>query len=365
MRRPKLSCVLNSRKPPTVTKKILIIRFSSIGDIVLTTPVVRAVKQQLGAEVHFLTKRPFRAIVDVNPHIDRVYAIDDRVGEVLPDLKKEKYDLIVDLHNNLRSAQVKWGLATWQPATRATTFHKLNLAKWLMVNMKVDRLPRRHIVERYLDTVRPLGVTYDGAGLDYFIPSGEQVDLALLAQAHLTGQPELATRLVEGRYVGLVIGAAHATKRLPADRLVALAQKLPKPVVLLGGAGDAETGAHIAGSTTGVINTCGDYSLHGSASLIGQSAGLITHDTGLMHIGAALRRPMVSVWGNTIPEFGMYPFFPQGEDQNTTLQVSGLGCRPCSKIGYAECPRGHFRCMRDQPLDLIATKVTRFLTANE
>lgn len=344
-----------------VIKKVLIIRFSSIGDIVLTTPVVRAVKQQLGAEVHFLTKRQFRGIVDVNPYIDRVYAIDKRVGEVLVELQREGYDLVVDLHNNLRSLQVKWGLSRFWGGSKASTFHKLNAAKWLMVNAKIDRLPRRHIVDRYLDTVRHLGVSYDGRGLDYFIPEQEQVDLNLLAEAHLPDQPGLAGRLRRGQYLGLVIGAAHATKRLPLDALVALAQKLPKPVLLLGGPGDRENGTRIARADTGIISTCGAYSLHGSASLVQQAAGLITHDTGLMHIGAALRRPMVSVWGNTIPEFGMYPLFPQGEDQNTTLQVSGLSCRPCSKIGYAECPRGHFRCMREQPLDGIAEKAIRFL----
>ena len=344
-----------------MTKKILIIRFSSIGDIVLTTPVIRAVKQQLGAEVHFLTKQQFRTIVDVNPHVDRVFAIKDRVGEVLAELKREPYDLVVDLHHNLRSLQIKWGLAGLQQRAKTSTFHKLNVAKWLMVNVKVDRLPRRHIVERYLDTVRPLGVAYDGAGLDYFIPNEEGVDLSVLAQARLLHKPLLAARLVAGDYLGLVIGAAHATKRLPVEQLVALAQKLPRPLLLLGGPGDKKDGDRIAEVVEGVVNTCGDFSLHGSASLIQQSAGVITHDTGLMHISAALRRPVVSVWGNTIPEFGMYPLFPEGQDQNTTMEVKGLGCRPCSKIGHAECPRGHFRCMRDQPLDSIAKTAIGFL----
>lgn len=344
-----------------MAKKILVIRFSSIGDIVLTTPVVRSLKQQLGAEVHFLTKQSFRAIVDANPYINRVFAIKDKVGEVLPELRQERYDLVVDVHNNLRSLQVKWGVSAVWRRPPSSTFHKLNLAKWLMVNAKVNQLPQRHIVDRYLDTIKRLGVTYDGAGLDYFIPQDEEVDLSLLASTQLANHPQLAERMKEGRYLGLVIGAAHATKRLPVEQLVMLAQKLPKPLILLGGPGDRERGAAIARSDTGILNTCGAFSLHGSASLVRQSAGLITHDTGLMHIGAALRRPMISVWGNTIPEFGMYPLFPQGEDQNTTMEVAGLSCRPCSKIGYAECPKGHFRCMRNQPLQVIAQKAKSFL----
>ncbi|RTQ44044.1 glycosyl transferase, partial [Hymenobacter gummosus] len=70
--------------------------------------------------------------------------------------------------------------------------------------------------------------------------------------------------------------------------------------------------------------------------------------TGQMHIAAAFRKEIISVWGNTVPEFGMYPF----RTEFRALEVEGLGCRPCSKIGYEKCPQGHFRCMRDIRIDL-------------
>ncbi|MEQ8705708.1 MAG: glycosyltransferase family 9 protein [Phaeodactylibacter sp.] len=324
--------------------KVLIVRFSSIGDIVLTTPVIRAVKQQLGAEVHFLTKRSFRGILAHNPYVDKVYAIDKKISEVRAALQSEDYDYILDLHHNLRSRQVKWALSA-----KAYTFDKINLEKWLIVNLKVNRLPDTHIVHRYMATAAPLGAAYDGQGLDYFIPEEDEVAMGALLSTNVLGPIADAPA-----YTALVIGAAHNTKRLPTPRLIELCQLLEEPVILLGGSAEAEEGQAIADAGGGhVLNTCGRFNLNQSASVVRQSRRVITHDTGLMHIAAAFRKPIVSIWGNTIPEFGMYPFFPEGEGRNTTVQVEGLKCRPCSKIGYQSCPRGHFRCMEEIPLDAV------------
>ena len=320
--------------------KILIIRFSSIGDIVLTTPVVRCLKQQLQAEVHFLTKKPFRSILDANPYVDKVYAIKSKISEISEDLKSEQYDWVIDLHHNLRSFQAKRLLHV---ASRS--FDKINFQKWLMVRFKWNVLPHTHIVHRYLDTVKKIGVHYDGQGLDYFIPEAQELPLRNLAgEQNLS--PELRNDLQQGHYIALVIGAAHATKRMPVKKLIEICQGIHQPILLLGGPDDrpaAEQIAQVAGPH--VLNTCGQYSLHQSASLVRQAQLVITHDTGLMHIAAALRKPIVSVWGNTIPEFGMTPFYPDGMEKNTTVEVKKLSCRPCSKIGFDACPKGHFNCM--------------------
>ena len=322
--------------------KILIIRFSSIGDIVLTTPVVRCLKQQLNAEIHFLTKKGFRGILDPNPYIDKVYTIQSKVGEIKTELRKEKYDWVIDLHHNLRSWQVKWILD--RPSR---SFNKLNLAKWLMVNLKWNLLPKTHIVHRYLDTTKKLGIQYDGKGLDYFIPEGQQVQLRDIDCASKY-TPDQRKALQQGQYVALVIGAAHATKRMPLAKLVEICKGIQQPILLLGGPDDRATGDQIVQQAgTHVINTCGQYSLHQSASLVKQAAQVITHDTGLMHIAAALRKPIVSIWGSTVPEFGMTPFYPEGMDENKTFEVANLSCRPCSKIGYDVCPKGHFQCMNN------------------
>ena len=310
--------------------KILILRFSSIGDVILTTPVLRCLKQQAGAEVHFLTKRQFEPILTPNPNVDRVFSFQKDIYKILPKLKKEHYDWVIDLHHNLRSLQVK--LALNQPSR---SFDKLNFEKWWLVHTGIDLLPDVHIVHRYLDTISHLGVEYDGQGLDYFIPPDEEVNLA-----------RVSPNLESGSYVAFAIGATHATKRLPPDKIAAVCKNLRTPVVLLGGKSEAEAGGLIASEAGAhVINLCGQLSLHQSASVVRQAAKVATHDTGMMHIAAAFQREIVSIWGNTIPKFGMYPFYPDGMDRNTTIEISGLKCRPCSKIGYAQCPKKHFRCM--------------------
>lgn len=319
--------------------KLLLLRFSSIGDIVLTTPVARCLKRQLGAEVHFLTKKNFEGLLTPNPYIDRVFSFEKDPARVLPELQAERYDLVIDLHHNLRSLRVK--LALGRPAR---SFDKLNLEKWLMVNFKINRLPDRHIVERYMDTVSHLGVGYDGAGLDYFIPPDQEVRVS-----------DYTPMLAPDNYVAFVLGATHATKRLPPEKAAAICRHIDQPIVLLGGKAEQEAASAIVGSN--IVNLCGRLSLHQSASFVRQSCKVLTHDTGLMHIAAAFHKKIVSVWGNTIPEFGMYPFYPTNVNFNTSFETKGLSCRPCSKIGFDRCPKGHFRCMNALDSEQIARAI--------
>jgi ADP-heptose:LPS heptosyltransferase len=334
--------ILAAKNASVPASKILVLRFSSIGDIVLTTPVLRCLRRQNGASVHFLTKSAFASIPSANPHVERVWTFEKEVTEVLPQLKKERFDCVVDLHNNLRSLRVKWALG--RPAHN---FDKLNFEKWLLVNTGIDRLPDRHIVHRYMDAVRALGVSYDGQGLDYFIPPESEVDLKNI-------DPDLKPE----QYVAFAIGATHATKRLPLLKTIDLCRKVEGTVVLLGGKAEMEAGKAIADRVgKRIIDTCGQLNLHQSASLLRQSAKVLTHDTGMMHIAAAFQKKIVSLWGNTTPRFGMYPFYPEGMNRNTTVEVSGLSCRPCSKIGYAECPKGHFRCMNEIDPAAVAARL--------
>jgi ADP-heptose:LPS heptosyltransferase len=320
--------------------KILVVRFSSIGDIVLTTPVVRCLRQQLNCEVHYLTKQSYANILQPNPYIHKVWTIQKKVNEVTTALKAEQFDYIIDLHKNLRSWQLRLALHT-----TTYSFDKINREKWLMTQFKIDRLPDLHIVDRYLETVKALGVKNDGKGLDYFIPEKEEVDVA-----ERFGVSE--------KYTAFAIGAAHATKRLPTEKIIAICQQLDSPTLLLGGLAEQIIGEQIvAQSGQHTINTCGAFNLHQSASIVRQATTVITHDTGMMHIAAAFQKRIVSVWGNTIPEFGMYAYYGNSLDQNTSIEVSNLACRPCSKIGYSDCPKGHFRCMEEQDVGHILREV--------
>jgi ADP-heptose:LPS heptosyltransferase len=330
-----------------MSKRVLIIRFSSIGDIVLTTPVIRCVKEQLGAEVHVLTKEAYAPTLAGNPNIDRLIAIRERISEVIDELRSHQYDWIADLHHNLRSARVKSALR--RPGA---AFPKLNVEKWLLTNLKINRLPDKHIVDRYFEAVADLGVKNDGKGLDFFIPEDAVVDIGAL-----TGPSES-----NSSFIAMAIGAGLNTKNLEDEQWLRLIDKFERKIILLGGPGDAGRGQWLAERADNCINLAGKLSLPQSASVIAQSGVLVTPDTGLMHIAAALKKPIVSIWGNTIPGFGMTPYYPEGTaDREVRIEINGLSCRPCSKIGYDACPKGHFKCIRNLDMDTIVSAASRFI----
>lgn len=308
----------------------MVIRFSSIGDLVLTTPIIRAIKTQLECELHVLTKDKFSTIYKNNPNIDRVHCIQNSSREILQGLKAENFDFVVDLQKNLRSLKIKKALK--KPSA---SFPKLNMLKWLVVNLKINKLPEIHIVDRYFKATETLDVKNDGKGLDYFIPENSVVEVM-----------EIDPVLSNG-YVAIAIGGQHETKILPAEKLISIISKINDPVVLLGDDGDRIRGEEIERQFQGtkVFNVCGKYTLEQSASIIDQSSAVISNDTGLMHIAAALQKPIVSIWGNTIPGFGMYPYFPENSVISIISEVKNLHCRPCSKLGYKKCPKKHFKCM--------------------
>lgn len=309
-------------------KKFLIIRFSSIGDIVLTTPVIRCLKKQLNVEVHYLTKSSFKGILNNNPYVDKVHTIEKEISsELIAELKNEKFDFVADLHHNLRTLRLKKALNI-----SSKSFPKYNIQKWLLVNLKIDRMPKMHIVDRYMETVTSLSVVNDAKGLDYFIPNTSKVALSRLPEMQSNG------------YVGIVIGGQHTTKMMPLLKLIELCDSLSEPIVLLGGPEEKHRGEEIVNAVgVKVFNACGQFKLDESASLVQQANWIITHDTGLMHIAAAFKKRIVSVWGNTVPELGMYPYLP--DPSSKIVQIKGLSCRPCSKIGYSKCPKTHFKCM--------------------
>ncbi|MEO7049972.1 MAG: glycosyltransferase family 9 protein [Ferruginibacter sp.] len=319
-----------------MNKKFLIIRFSSIGDIVLTTPVVRCLRKKYpDATIHYLTKKIFAGIVQSNPYIDKVLLLADDINETIDEVKVEKYDGIIDLHHNLRTLRIRQALKK----VPFHSFNKLNVEKWILTNFKLNLLPDKHIVDRYMATLQGLGVLNDGAGLDYFIPENDKVKESDLPFSHLHG------------YVAIAIGAAHNTKKLPVEKLKELAEKIGYPLILLGGKDDFLNGEKIAESDpVKIYNACGKFSLNESADLVRRSKLVITHDTGLMHIAAAFKKNILSIWGNTVPSFGMTPYQTTYE----VFQVNKLWCRPCSKTGFDKCPLGHFKCMNKQSIEAIA-----------
>lgn len=322
--------------------KILIIRFSSIGDIVLTTPVVRCIKNQVpNAQVHYLTKRSFQSIIESNPFIDQCFYLEGDIMPVIIELLKEKYDVVIDLHKNLRTRYVRAMLRqAFNSNIQSYSFSKLNVKKWLLTTFKINLLPDRSIVDRYFDAVKKIGVKNDGQGLNYFIPEADELKKDDLPTSHSLG------------FAACAIGGQHATKKMPVHKWIELCKSISIPVVLLGGKEDAEVAEEIR-KTDGIkiYNACGKFNLNESAHIIQKSRFVITHDTGMMHVAAAFKKPVISIWGNTVPEFGMYPYYGYNNLKSNIapssyiVENNTVSCRPCSKIGYSSCPKKHFNCM--------------------
>lgn len=326
--------------------KFLIIRFSSIGDIVLTTPVIRCLKKQVpDAAVHFLTKSSFLPVVQHNPYIDKIHLLAHSWELMIEELKTENYDYIIDLHHNTKTLRVKSALKV-----KSYSFYKLNIEKYIYTSIKLNILPKVHIVDRYLKTVESFGIKNDGEGLDYFIAKEEEIKRQDIPASHSAG------------YVACVIGAALGTKQWPVYKWKEFCRQLNHPVILLGGPEDVAAGNEIAAvDDIKVYNACGKFRLNESADLVRKAKLVVTNDTGLMHIAAAYKKPIISLWGNTVPSFGMTPHYGSGMVPNTIVQVNKLWCRPCSKIGYKKCPLGHFKCMEKIEVEQVLQIVKQSL----
>ncbi|MEY4812243.1 MAG: glycosyltransferase family 9 protein [Chitinophagia bacterium] len=334
--------------------RLLFIRFSSIGDIVFTTPAIRCAKQQIpGVELHFLTKASMKAVTEANPYIDHFHYFDKDLNATIKGLKAFQFDYIIDLHRNLRTFQIQKALGV-----PSLSYHKLSLQKLLLTKLHLNYMPARHIVDRSLDTLSALGVVNDGKGLDYFIPKEATLPSNALPAAFQSG------------YIALVIGASYATKKLPVASLQALCHKIPYPIVLIGGKEDQAEGAAIeAINPIKIWNACGKFNLHESALLVKQSKTVISHDTGFLYIACAFHKKTVAIWGATAPALQVEPYYPTKMDSSKknvwyyNAIVPNLPCQPCSNFGTKQCPQGHFACMKKQDLQSIADKAIAYFKA--
>jgi ADP-heptose:LPS heptosyltransferase len=302
-----------------------------MGDIIYTTPVVRCLKEQIpGCEVHFLTKEQFRYIYQENPYLSKLHLLKPKLKDTIREIKAEKFDLIVDLHNNLRTSIIK--LSTQIPSS---TYKKDRIRKWLALKFKWTSLfSKDHLVDRYLETVKFLGVKNDNKPIDYYVRNQYQLS-GFLPPSH------------QQKYIAFVIGATHFTKRMPNEKIIEICKGLNLPVVLLGG-NDVKANAEEICQAAGpkVYSTCGLINLDESVFIVSQAYKIIGFDTGLTHIAEAFDKPIASIWGGTTPELlGVYPY----QVKDSLVAGIALPCRPCSKFGLEQCPLGHFKCMKNIP----------------
>ena len=283
--------------------KILIIRFSSIGDIVLTTPVMRCLKAQLpneNLEIHYLIKKEFQQVLAPNPYIDVFHNYTkENEKECFQKLKDLKFDIVLDLQSNWRSLRLRKSLN----APQTYVFNKLNIKKFLLTQFKIDRMPKHiHVVDRYMATTQALGIKYDGKGLDHFIPQADKINIFNFLE------PEHHNTALFEKYIAIAIGAAHGTKQIPTSLIAQVSNSMAQlgyGTVLLGGKGDLQNAANILEKSDNkhILNLAGKIPLHASAYVLSQAWRVLAPDTGLMHIAAALHCKMVTIWGQHCSSF--------------------------------------------------------------
>lgn len=345
-------------------QKILIIRLSSMGDVVLTTAFVRQLRTRFPhAEIHFLIGKRFKEILECNPYISKIIEYDHSLqrseilafkSAFLKTLPFKKYDVVIDLQRNLRSWEFRRGIAQ-----KVLKIGKARFEKIMLVRFKKNFFKNIPIAERYRQTAAQLGVQDDGRGLEIWLPGEIQKEKGKRKKEKFENERELlkenyppdfkkrithhASRITK---IAIAPGAHHFTKRWPPKKFAGLAEALLKKyscdIVLLGGAADREICQKINEQISlKAVDRSGATSVFETARELDKCDVLITNDTGVMHIAAARRVPVVAIFGSTVKEFGFAPF----RVENRVVEINGLPCRPCTHIGRAECPLGHFKCM--------------------
>ncbi|NNE14259.1 MAG: glycosyltransferase family 9 protein [Saprospiraceae bacterium] len=318
-------------------KKVLIIRFNSIGDLVLTTPVIDALYDN-DFEIHYLVKEVFSSILIPNPKVKKVWTLDDNLSAVVKDLKKQNFNFVIDLHNNFRSKKVASALKV-----KKYTFYKPRIKYWLMTKLGIKSKSEGHIVDRFLKVISPIIKTIEKPKVSFhFSNELNSSDLKKLPEA----------------FVAVVVGTAFKTKTIPVEKLINVIDQIDSKFVLIGGPDDVELGKTIENQVTKPLtNLVGQLSINDSARVIEKSDLVLTGDTGMMHISAAMDKKIVAVFGSTHPVLGYSPYSNDDQNRSAIIQNESLNCRPCTKQGRHSCPKGHFKCMRELSIDKIVQVV--------
>ncbi len=285
----------------------------------MTSPVIRMLKQQTHATIHFLTKRRWLPLLQDNPHIDQLHILE---SSIVDELKKEQFDHIVDLHKNLRTFILRFQLKS-----EYLSFRKLTLQKWLYLFTGIDFLKGSHVVDRYIEGISSLNIQNDGKGLEIYTDTYYKLPIDAKHRKTIT----------------ICMGGTYISKRVPFPLILPILADSVFRIILLGG----NDLPHHPNLPHDVLNLIGKTSLRESISIIRQSDLIISGDTGMMHIAAALKKPLIVVWGSTSPIFGMYPYFGALSNMSyVSIENNELECRPCSKYGRKSCPKGHMNCLK-------------------
>jgi lipopolysaccharide heptosyltransferase II len=321
--------------------KLLIIRLSSLGDILLTTPFIRSLKNQFPAiRIDIIVRQEYADTIKLNPNISQKFYLtrdEENNIELIKMLKNEKFDLIIDLQNNLRSKIIADTLKV-----KTERFSKKSWKKFLLVNFKINKLTDElQIPFRYARTIA--GFVLDTKGIDLFTDK--------IASQQIANKQNL---------IGICPGARHFTKCWPKEYYIELGKLLSDngfQVVLFGGKIDQKLCADISEKIPNTINLSNDNDLLQTSADMKKCSAIVCNDSGLMHVASATTIKVIAIFGSTVKEFGFTPY----KCENLILENNSLSCRPCSHIGKNHCPKRHFKCMMDIKPEFVFEKVNSFL----
>ncbi|MCB0736972.1 MAG: glycosyltransferase family 9 protein [Bacteroidetes bacterium] len=323
-----------------MVQKILLTRFSSIGDIIITTPIIRAFsKAYPNAQIHFATKRNYAELVQHNPHIHHLHLLYNDFDDLVSQLTQHEFDLFIDLHKNLRTSLLKRKLKF----KKYFTYKKGNFKKSLLVQLHINTLNAKHNLTRYFEAFSDLGIKDDGMGYDFYFPKA------------FSFKGEKASTLPD-KYLVFALGGKQFTKKLPVEQIISVVKSFNMPVVLIGGNDEKEEAMKISSACQNTLNLVGVLSLIESAHVIKMANKVVSHDTGMMHLACALDKSIASIWGNTVIDFGFAPLHKKhSSTNNLIIENNQIGCRPCSRHGKKKCPKGHFKCMLELDFNPLIT----------
>jgi lipopolysaccharide heptosyltransferase II len=340
-----------------VPEKILIIRLSSIGDILLTTPVIRLLKQKFSdSKIDFVIKKEFAELLIYHPGIHQLYIFNKNGNfKVLKDIKQriknEKYDLIVDFHKNFRS----FYLTKFSRAKRVIRYKKGVIRRFLSVKFKLNLY--REIIPiylRYLNCLKPFQIFYDDQGLNLFFNDEKG--------KRIFNKYSQFLKVPESPIIGIAPGAKHATKRWIPEGFSAvinyLTDKKKSKIIIFGSRADQEIVQSLdIENHQCILDATGRLSLLESAILMNHCDLVLTNDSGLMHLASALKKKVVAIFGSTTEELGFFPY----TTEHIVIQNNNLCCRPCSHVGRKKCPKGHFKCMKEITAEQVISAVEELL----
>jgi heptosyltransferase-2 len=322
--------------------KILIIRMSSIGDIVLTFPFIRLLRKKFPeAQIDFVVKKEYRELIEANKNISNIFSFDSQKGfnelkKLKGKIKKERYKYIFDIHRNLRS----YYLRKFSKSKKVFLYKKYRIRRWLLIRLKLNFFKSTiPVYKSYINSAKKIGLVDDNEGFDFLIDKSHLDKInEFLRKENISGDEYI---------VGICPGAGYERKCWTIDGFSKIgkffAKEFNATIVILGDENDHEKGEMIREAVGNkVYNFCGELSIMESSALVSKCNVIITNDNGLMHIAVALNKKLVAIFGATVEEFGYFPV-----NVNSVVVQRMVLCRPCSNNGWKECYKKNVECMRD------------------